>query len=104
MGGGKGGVIQYETPIRARQIMVEIYGHNMNYEEVYPYLVDMLKLFPTHTLVVTPNILQSMLREEFLIEEMNTNPYTFREVVERNLTGSRSGVSKYDYRFVGKYD
>lgn len=103
MGGGKGEVIMFETPIKARQILVEVYGKNMNYGEIYPYLVEVIKMIPVNTVIVNPQILQGMLREEYLIEEMNTNPYTFREVIEKNLTGSRSAVNKYDFRWQGKY-
>merc|ERR1712000_648363 len=103
MGGGKGQIAFYQTPIKARQIVCEVYGVNMNYNEIFPYISDIVNCAPGQMVIVTPSILQSLLREEYLIEELNQNHLSFREVMVKNLGGGQKQVNVYDKKYFGKY-
>ena len=104
MGGGKGKVKFYYTPVKARTIICEIYGKNMNPEENYPWIMQMALACPGECIVVTPSILQSLLREEWLIEELNQNPFTMREVLMKNMNNfSRDQATKHEFKYLGKY-
>jgi len=103
-GGGKGAIVSYYTPMRARTVIAEFWGENFNPNEIYPYLVDMCAVTTGDLIIVTPKLLQSLHREEWLIEEMNQNPYTFREVLVKNMGNfARSQANYLDYKYLGKY-
>jgi len=104
MGGGKGKPKFYYTPVKARQIVCEIYGKNMNPEEIFPWAVDMARQINGQCIVVTPKMLQTMLREEWLIEELNQNPYTMREILFKNMNNfAMDHAARTDFMWFGKY-
>merc|ERR1712076_315882 len=103
-GGGKGKPKFFYTPVKARTVICEIYGKNMNPDENLPWISDLALALPGDCIVVTPKILQTLLREEWLIEELNQNPYSFREILFKNMNGfASSHATKTDFLYYGKY-
>lgn len=101
MGGGKGKINYYVTPIKARQVVFELYG-NAEFDEVYPMLKTAAHTLPMPARAVHYNMLNEMYEEERRIEEENENFFTFREIVTKNMQNCRRFVSAYDLRYFGK--
>uniref|UniRef100_H2XPC5 Large ribosomal subunit protein uL16m n=1 Tax=Ciona intestinalis TaxID=7719 RepID=H2XPC5_CIOIN len=101
MGGGKGKIDHYVTPVKSRQIILEI-GGKAEFTEIYPLLNSLAVVMPVKALPVDAEMLQAMYDEERRIEEENENFFTFREVIEKNMQGIRSKMSKRDFKHYGK--
>lgn len=102
MGGGKGKIDHYVTPVKARQVIVEV-GGKASFEEVYQFLKIAAQNLPMPAIAVTHERLKMMYEEERRIEEENENFITFREIAEKNLQGMRSYLTKYDLKHYGIY-
>jgi len=102
MGGGKGAIDHYTTPIKAGRIIIE-FGGACEYREVFPFLLRVAQKLPFKADVVCQDALE---REELtnkqLIED-NVNPFTFEYCVKNNLSGCRKWVSPYDYFWFNKF-
>lgn len=101
MGGGKGSIDHYVTPLKSRQVIVEL-GGKAQFVEVYPTLRNLAMLLPMPALAVSREMLEDMYEEERRIEEENENFFTFRELIEKNMQGIGTKVSLYDYRQMGR--
>nr|XP_039248429.1 39S ribosomal protein L16, mitochondrial-like [Styela clava] len=102
MGGGKGKIDHYVTPVKARQVIVEIAGKG-TFEEVYRCMRITAEKLPFPAIAVNYEQLNGMYEEEVRLEEENENFITFREIVEKNMQGMRSYLTKYDLKQFGKY-
>ncbi|XP_023211212.1 39S ribosomal protein L16, mitochondrial-like [Centruroides sculpturatus] len=102
MGGGKGSIAYYVTPIRAGRIIVEV-GGAVEYEEVYPYLNEIVEKLPCDAMVVSEEIMQELEEEEQKLVKANINPFTFESVIKNNLQNCHQWISKYDKIWFGKY-
>jgi len=101
MGGGKGKINYYVTPIKARQVVFELYG-NAEFEEVYPALKTAANSLPMPARAVHYDMLNAMYEEERRIEDENENFFTFREIAVKNMQGCRQYLGTYDLRHFGK--
>jgi len=101
MGGGKGKVSYYVTPIKARQVIFELYG-NAEFEEVYTVLKTVSNCLPMPARPVHYEMLKEIYEEERKIEELNENFFTFREIAVKNMQNCRPYLSTYDLRQFGK--
>ena len=102
MGGGKGAIDHYVTPVKAGRIIIELGGF-CEYEEVQYLLKDVAMKLPFKA---DPVSLESMEAEEAdkgFIEENNINPFNFKYCLSNNFLGSRLWASKYDYIWHGKH-
>lgn len=102
MGGGKGKIDHYVTPVKARQVIVEV-GGKASFEEVYQFLKIAAQNLPMPAVAVTHERLKMMYEEERRIEDENQNFITFREIAEKNMQGMRSYLTKYDLKHYGIY-
>lgn len=102
MGGGKGNIAYYVTPIRAGRIIIEI-GGAVEYEEVYSYLNEIVEKLPCDAMVISEKIMQDLKMEEEELIEKNQNPFTFEYVIKNNLQNCHQWISKYDKIWFGKY-
>lgn len=102
MGGGKGKIDHYVSPVKARQVIVEV-GGQASFEEVYKFLKIAAQNLPMPAVAVTHERLQMMYEEERRIEDENQNFITFREIAEKNLQGMRKYLTKYDLLHYGVY-
>ena len=101
MGGGKGKISHYVTPVKARQVIFELYG-KAEFTEVHTILRNIAMLLPVPAMAVDQNMLQAMYDEERWIEEENENFFTFRDLAEKNMQGIRKHLTKTDLKYFGK--
>ncbi|XP_040177701.1 39S ribosomal protein L16, mitochondrial [Rana temporaria] len=102
MGGGKGDVDHYVTPVKAEQLILEVGGH-CEFEEVLPALEQVAKKLPFPAKAVSRESLKQM-REEFEEKQRNNqNPWTFERLVTRNMMGCRKYLCPLDLELKGRY-
>lgn len=102
MGGGKGSVDHYVTPVKSEQLILEVGGH-CEFKEVLPVLEQVAKKLPFPAKAVSRASLEKMWEELKERERNNQNPWTFERLVTRNMMGCRKYLSPYDLHFKGKY-
>ncbi|XP_041114858.1 39S ribosomal protein L16, mitochondrial [Polyodon spathula] len=102
MGGGKGAIDHYVTPVRCGRMVLEL-GGRCEFGEVEPILTEVAKKLPFPAKVVSKESLAAMYQEERERELNNQNPWTFQRVVSTNMLGIRKVLSPFDLRHNGKY-
>lgn len=102
MGGGKGSIDHYVTPIKAGRVIVEV-GGKCEFAEVKPFLVRIAKKLPFRAKVYSQETLQEHLKDVEYIEKNNLNPYTMEYVIKNNMSGCQRWISVYDFKWLGKY-
>jgi large subunit ribosomal protein L16 len=102
MGGGKGSVDHYVTPVRAGAIIVEL-GGKCEFQEVEGFLDDFAKKLPFKARAISQQIMDAEREEEERKERENINPYTFKYVIQNNLSGCHRWLSPKDHKWFGKY-
>jgi len=101
MGGGKGNIDHYKTPIKKGRIIIEL-GGKMEYGEIVHLLEIVANKLPFKAQPVCQEFLEEeVLREERLAAE-NLNPFTFEYCVENNMMGCRQWLSPYDFKWFNK--
>lgn len=102
MGGGKGAIDHYVTPVRYGRLVLEI-GGKVEYEEVAGVLNEVAKKLPFPAKVVSRETLEAMHKEQVEREKNNQNPWTFREIARGNMMGLRKVLSSFDLRTHGRF-
>lgn len=102
MGGGKGAIDHYVTPIKAGRIIVEL-GGKCEFQEVKHFLTDFANKLPFKARAVSHEILEAERLEAERKERENLNPYTFKYVIQNNLGGCHRWLSPKDHKWFGKY-
>ncbi|XP_059208603.1 39S ribosomal protein L16, mitochondrial [Centropristis striata] len=106
MGGGKGAIDHYVTPIRCGRFIVEV-GGKVELGEVETILTEVAKKLPFPAKVVSRESLAAMQKKQADMVENNQNPWTFKEIVHGNMLGVRKVLSPFDLhnhgRFTGKF-
>lgn len=102
MGGGKGAIDHYVTPIRAGRVIVEM-GGRCEFDEVKNILGAVAHNLPFKALVVSQQTMDEMREEEEELARSNTNPYTAKYVIQNNLGGCHRWLGKYDHKWFGKH-
>ncbi|XP_075698237.1 large ribosomal subunit protein uL16m isoform X2 [Rhinoderma darwinii] len=102
MGGGKGAVDHYVTPVKADQLIVEV-GGRCEFSEVLPVLIQVAKKLPFPAKAVSRETLKELQEELEERKKNNQNPWTFERLVTRNMMGCRKYLSPYDLQFKGRY-
>ncbi|KAM4604573.1 large ribosomal subunit protein uL16m [Discoglossus pictus] len=102
MGGGKGAVDHYVTPVKADQLILEV-GGRCEFEEVQPILKQVAQKLPFLAQAVSRESLRAAREEEKQRELNNQNPWTFSHITTNNMLGSRKYVSPTDMQNKGKY-
>lgn len=102
MGGGKGTINHYVTPVRAGRIIFELAGY-FDFEEVSPFLRNIASLMPFAAEAVS----QEMMENAKIVEEQraqeNLNPISFEYCAKNNMLGIQKWLSPYDYIWHNKY-
>ncbi|KAK9878656.1 hypothetical protein WA026_023107 [Henosepilachna vigintioctopunctata] len=96
MGGGKGGIDHYVTPIKTGRIILEL-GGRCEYEEVKSFLHDIAMKLPFKAMAVSQEILEKKAADEKYEEENNQNPYTMKYLIQNNMGGCHRWLSPYDF-------
>ncbi|NXF12826.1 RM16 protein, partial [Smithornis capensis] len=102
MGGGKGPIDHYVTPVKSGRLVVEVGGH-CEFGQVQPFLTQVAQKLPFPAIPVSRESLQEMRREEEEKRLNNQNPWTFERVITSNMLGMRKYLSPYDLRLKGRY-
>lgn len=103
MGGGKGAIDHYVTPIKAGRILVELAG-KCEFKEVKDFLQTYADQLPFKARAVSHEILEAEAKKEKELEEANTNPYTMKYVIQNNLGGVHRWLSPVDHKWFGKFN
>lgn len=106
MGGGKGAIDHYVTPVRYGRLIVEM-GGKMELGEVQHILTEVAKKLPFPAQVVSRESLEALKKRHADMEQNNQNPWTFKHIVRGNMLGIRRVVSPIEAhnggRFTGKF-
>ncbi|XP_064100005.1 large ribosomal subunit protein uL16m-like isoform X3 [Macrobrachium nipponense] len=102
MGGGKGSIDHYVTPVRAERIIIEV-GGKCSFEEVYPFMKMIAEKLPFPAKVVSKEMLEADRAEEERLERENINPFTFKYIIQNNMTGCQIWLKDVDRKYFGKY-
>nr|CAG4642033.1 EOG090X0DE4 [Eurycercus lamellatus] len=102
MGGGKGAVDHYCTPIKAGRVIVEV-GGKIEFQEAYPFLREVAEKLPFRARVTSYEMMEAEKQKEIKHAALNTNPYTAEYVIKNNLGGCKNWIAKYDSKYFFKY-
>ncbi|XP_041976950.1 39S ribosomal protein L16, mitochondrial [Aricia agestis] len=102
MGGGKGAIDHYVTPVKAGRIIFEV-GGKCEYAEVYDMLRIVAERLPFKAEPVSQEIMEKKAKEEKWREENNKNKYTLKYIIQNNMGGSHRHISPFDHKWYGKY-
>lgn len=102
MGGGKGSIDHYTTPIKAGRIVLELAG-DCEYEEVFPLLKDVALKLPFKAAPVCQELLDLGAEMEEYTKQNNANVFNFEYCLHNNFLGSRKWASQYDYLWHGRH-
>ncbi|KAK5611216.1 mitochondrial ribosomal large subunit component [Crenichthys baileyi] len=102
MGGGKGAIDHYVTPVRYGRLIVEL-GGKVELGEIEHILTEVAKKLPFPAKVMSREGLEEMQRKQKEMEENNLNPWTFKRIVEGNMLGIRKVLSPFDLRNHGRF-
>ncbi|XP_034670686.1 39S ribosomal protein L16, mitochondrial isoform X1 [Drosophila subobscura] len=102
MGGGKGAIDHYVTPIRAGRVIVEIAG-KCEFVEVKGFLQQVANQLPFQATVVSQEMLDEILDGKEEHARGNQNQYTMKYVIQNNLNGCHRWLSPVDHKWFGKH-
>ncbi|XP_015376633.1 PREDICTED: 39S ribosomal protein L16, mitochondrial [Diuraphis noxia] len=102
MGGGKGSIDHYITPIRTGRIIIEIAGH-CEYLEVKDILSKISAKLPFKAKAVSQETLEWDAAKEKWQTENNQNKYTMEYLIKNNMDDLQRKVKKIDHLYFGKY-
>ncbi|XP_031349595.1 39S ribosomal protein L16, mitochondrial [Photinus pyralis] len=102
LGGGKGAIDHYVTPIKAGRIIVEL-GGKCEFDEVKDFLQKIAEKLPFKAMAVSHELLQEMRRKEIEDEKNNLNFYTMKYVIQNNMGGCQNWLSPFDFKWFCKH-
>lgn len=102
MGGGKGSIDHYVTPIKAGRVIIE-FGGKCSFDEVKPLLKMIAHKLPFPADVVSQETLEASRLEAERRERENVNPYTFKYLIQNNMLGCHNWIKDIDKQYFGKY-
>ncbi|KAL7288979.1 hypothetical protein TKK_0016937 [Trichogramma kaykai] len=102
MGGGKGSIDHYVTPVKAGRVIIEV-GGPFEYEEVRKVLEEIAHKLPFKAMAVSQEILDQMHEDERYIEESNQNPYTWKYMIQNNIGGCHQWIAPVDKYWYNKH-
>lgn len=102
MGGGKGAIDHYVTPVKAGRLLVEI-GGRCEFKEVANFLNQVAHKLPFPAKAVSRETLEKIRKDQKERERNNQNPWTFERIATANMLGIRKVLSPYDLTQKGRY-
>ncbi|CAK1552148.1 unnamed protein product [Leptosia nina] len=102
MGGGKGAIDHYCTPIKCDRIIFEV-GGKCDYAEVYNMLRIIAERLPFKAEPVSQEVMEKQAADEKWREENNSNKFSMKYLIQNNMQGCSKHLSKYDNLWYGKY-
>ncbi len=98
LGGGKGGIEFYVTPVKRGRVLVEVGGTPAN-EVLTRVMHDLAQKMPFPAKFVSQADLENWEREEVEIREKNQNKLRWEWCVKNNMMNVINYVGKYDIDF-----
>ncbi|KAK0175255.1 hypothetical protein PV327_009018 [Microctonus hyperodae] len=102
MGGGKGAIDHYFTPLKAGRVIVEV-GGDIEYFEVKKILQNLANKMPFKAQAYCYDELIKEREDKKRMEESNQNPWTWKYIIQNNLGGCHKWISPYDQRWYNEY-
>lgn len=102
LGGGKGSIDHYVSPIKAGRVIIEM-GGRAEFKEIEPILQQVLYKLPCDAIIVSQAILDKIHQEEIMLQKKNINPFSFKYVVDNNMQGCHRWTSPYDSKYYNEY-
>uniref|UniRef100_A0A1A7WFQ6 Large ribosomal subunit protein uL16m n=1 Tax=Iconisemion striatum TaxID=60296 RepID=A0A1A7WFQ6_9TELE len=102
MGGGKGAIDHYVTPVRCGRLIIEM-GGMVELGEVEHILSEVAKKLPFPAKVMSKESHADMLKMQAEMEQNNQNPWTFKRIAQGNMMGIRKVLSPFDLRNHGRF-
>ncbi len=102
LGGGKGSIHHYVTPVKAGRVIIEV-GGKVLWEEVEPWLAQLCKKLPFRAMAISKDLMERLDAEERRLEEVNENPYTFEWLVRNNIFDCQRFLSPRDQKLFGRF-
>jgi len=102
MGGGKGSIDEYGTPVRAGKVILEV-GGKAEWAEVQPWLSAVAGKLPFQAMAVNAQQLEKLNAEEERLTKANRNPISFEWLIRNNIMNCQTKFSEYDRRWFGKF-
>lgn len=102
MGGGKGAIDHYVTPVKCGRLVVEV-GGRVELGEVEAVLKEVAKKLPFPAKVVSRESLAELYEEQTKRATDNQNPWTFQRIARSNMLGIRKVLSPFDVHNHGRY-
>jgi large subunit ribosomal protein L16 len=98
LGGGKGAIDHYVTPVKRGRIIVEVAG-SMPYQVVERFMIDVAQKLPFPARMVTQKDLDEWAELDKRISKENVNNLRWEWCIKNNILNSINYVSKYDIEF-----
>ncbi|KAI4500831.1 hypothetical protein M0802_004042 [Mischocyttarus mexicanus] len=102
MGGGKGAIHHYATPVKADRVIIEV-GGNIQYFQVKKVLKDIAAKCPFKAMAVSQEMLDRKAEMVKKFEENNLHPWTWKYIIQNNMGGCHNWISPYDKLWYMKY-
>ena len=102
MGGGKGAIDHYVTPVKAGRLIVEV-GGRCEFQEVQGILNQVAHKLPFPAKAVSRETREKIQKDQEERERNNQNPWTFERIATANMLGIRKVLSPYDLTHRGRY-
>lgn len=103
MGGGKGKIIDWCTPVRAGRVLFEVAGR-CDYDEVHFFLNEVANLMPCLSMAVSQQKLDNLKWERDELQRLNMNPLTMKRLIEHNYAGVHNYCLAHDLLWQFEYD
>jgi large subunit ribosomal protein L16 len=98
LGGGKGGISHYTTPVKRGRVIIEV-GGSLPLEFLWRVLIDVAQKLPFPAKVVSQNDLDEWEKEKLEINSQNLNRLRWEWCVKNNVLNVLHKVGKYDVEF-----
>lgn len=102
MGGGKGAIDEYVTPVKEGRVIIEVAG-KCEFDEVQYFLNDIAMKLPFKAAAVCHEDLTKMKEKEKWEEENNQNYHTMKYIMQNNIGGCYRWMTPFDFKFLGRY-
>ena len=102
MGGGKGSIDHYVTPVKAGRVILEV-GGKCEFTETLHFLREVAEKLPFKAKAVSYEMMEAEKAENELLAKANLNPYTAEYLIKNNIGGCHQWISPYDKKWFFKY-
>ncbi|KAL6261832.1 hypothetical protein P5V15_007075 [Pogonomyrmex californicus] len=102
MGGGKGSIDHYVTPVKAGRVIIEIGGH-CEFFEVEKILTQVANQLPFKAKAISQEIMDKDAAKQKWLEENNQHLWNWKYMIQNNMLGCHKWISPVDKQWFNKY-